>query len=130
MMGERHNLKTVQYPGSGQVEFIVPVDIVEGNKGFRLLFMLPGVEPDQVSVDVDGTILTISGERRYPALEEGERLESVESHYGFFRRQFKIPAQTDADAIAARYDAGILEIAIPKMDVSPARTIPITAADG
>ncbi len=116
-------------PGRGrQAEFTLPVDIIEGRQGFRLLCMLPGVEPDQVSVEMDGNILTISGERRLPALEDGERLESIESRHGFFQRQFKVPERADTSAIAARYEDGILEVSIPRKDSGPARSIPVTAA--
>lgn len=122
------NLKTGQRQNDGQPEFFLPVDIVEGKKGFRLLCMLPGVEADQVSVAMDGNVLTISGERRLPALEPGERLETVESYYGLFRRQFKIPERADTNAVSARYDDGILEISIPKRDSALPRSIPVTAA--
>jgi len=128
MMERWRNLKTWQRQGDGQPEFFLPVDIVEGKKGFRLLCMLPGVEPDQVSVAMDGNVLTISGERRLPALEQGERLETVESYHGLFRRQFKIPERADTNAVSARYDDGILEISIPKRDSALARSIPVTAA--
>lgn len=130
MMGKWKNVKAGQLPGTAKAAFDVPVDIVEGNKGFRLLCMLPGVEPAQVSVDMDGNILTVSGERRFPALEEGERLESVESHHGFFKRQFKIPERTDSNGVTARYEDGILEISIPKKDAGPAKSIPITTTGG
>jgi HSP20 family protein len=128
MMEKWQNADDSQPRRGGETEFTLPVDIIEGRQGFRLLCMLPGVEPDQVSVEMDGNILTISGERRLPALEEGERLESVESHHGFFRRQFKIPERAEVDAIAARYEDGILEISIPRKDSGPARSIPVTAA--
>ncbi len=127
-MEKWQNLKTGQRQSGGQSEFILHVDIIEGNQGFRVLCMLPGVEPDQVSVEMDGRVLTVSGERRFPALEQGERLEIVESYHGFFKRQFKIPERADSNAITARYDDGILEISIPKRDSAPARSIPVTAA--
>ncbi|HHD64137.1 MAG TPA: Hsp20/alpha crystallin family protein [Desulfobulbaceae bacterium] len=128
MMRNWQNVKTGQRQREGQPEFILPVDIIEGDHGFRMLCMLPGVESDQVSVEMDGNVLTVSGERRFPALEQGERLESVESQHGFFKRQFKIPERADSHAIAARYDDGILEISIPKRDSVPARSIPVNVA--
>lgn len=129
MMEKWQKIDDSQPRRGGSAEFTLPVDIIEGRQGFRLLCMLPGVESDQVSVEMDGNILTIAGERRLPALEEGERLESVESHHGFFRRQFKIPERAEAGAVAARYEDGILEIAIPMKDSGPARSIPVTATD-
>ena len=122
------SLKTGQQQRGGQPEFILLVDIIEGDRGYRLLCMLPGVDPALVSVEMDGRVLTISGERRFPALEEGERLESVESYHGFFSRQFEIPERADFNTIAARYEDGILEISIHKREAGPSRSIPITAA--
>ena len=128
MMEKWQQIKTGQRQRNEQPEFVLPVDVVEGKQGFRLLCMIPGIEPDQVAVEMNGDVLTISGERRLPALAPEERLELVESHHGFFKRQFKLPERADSNSISARYEDGILEISISKKDSTPARSIPVTVA--
>jgi HSP20 family protein len=70
---------------------------------------LPGVDPNDVHVQAEGNLLTITGERK--GEEKGP--EYRETFYGKFERQITLPQGVEADKIAARYEHGVLEIRVP-----------------
>jgi HSP20 family protein len=78
---------------------------------------LPGLKPEDVKVDVDRGVLTISGERKQEKKEEREGTYHSERFYGSFVRRIALPEDVDADKIDARFENGVLEITIP----APAR---------
>ena len=82
---------------------------------------LPGVNPNDVHVQAEGNLLTITGERK--SEEKGQ--EYRETFYGKFQRQIALPDGVEADKIAARYEHGVLEIRVPLPAQLVSRTIPI-----
>ncbi len=71
---------------------------------------LPGLEPGKdIQVTVDGSILTISAERR----EQEHARGHSEFRYGLLQRSVRLPANADTDHITARYANGILEVTVP-----------------
>jgi HSP20 family protein len=71
---------------------------------------VPGVDPEKdIEVTVGDGLLTIRGERR----EEVKEDRRTEFHYGSFVRSLTLPAGVDADAVAADYRDGILEVRVP-----------------
>ena len=87
---------------------------------------LPGVDPDQVKVEVRGRELILVG-RRLPPRAEGRLYQQIEIEHGQFRRVIPLGADVDADAATAEYQDGILAITLPlRTERPPARTVPIT----
>ena len=82
---------------------------------------LPGVDPKDVSVQAEGNVLTISGERK----SEETGGEYRETFYGKFERSLALPQGVEADKIAARYHNGVLEIRVPLPAQLAGRNIPI-----
>ena len=82
---------------------------------------LPGVDPNNVHVQADGNLLTITGERK----SEEKGPEYRETFYGKFERQIALPQGVEADKIAARYEHGVLEIRLPLPAQLAGRKIPI-----
>lgn len=76
-----------------------------------LRYDLPGVGLDEVDITLDGSALTISGERR-PADDSAEYYLN-ELPYGAFTRTVTVPEGVDADAITARFEGGVLEVVLP-----------------
>ena len=74
---------------------------------------LPGIKEDQVHVEVDEGVLTISGERRDDRTEEREGYYHSERSYGSFRRSLALPEGVDGDKIEASFESGVLEVVIP-----------------
>lgn len=104
------------------------VDIVEEKTRFVLRADVPGVNPEDIDVSMDNGILSISGERHPVAAAEEAGMQRIERATGRFFRRFTLPETVDADAITARCQNGILEVAVPKAPEIQARKITVEAA--
>ena len=110
---------------SAVAAWIPPVDVFEQADHIRIMAELPGVNPDQVKIAVEGNVLTISGAKEQAAEERTERVHRYERTYGSFERTFTLPATVDPGAITARYDRGVLAVTLPKVEKAKPRTIPV-----
>ncbi len=106
-------------------QWVPRVDIKEEPGRFVIYADLPGIDPDQIDVQMDKGILTIKGERSSESTTETERFSRVERRYGSFHRRFALPDSADADGIAASGRNGVLEITIPKKPESAPRRIQV-----
>ena len=90
------------------------VDVEETEKSYLVRADMPGYEIKDVSVSLDGGVLTISGERRKEQKTgEGKALIS-ECSFGSFRRSIALGSDADSENASAAYDKGVLRIEIPK----------------
>jgi HSP20 family protein len=94
------------------------VDIIEKEKSFELHVLLPGLEKENVSLEIENSKLVVSGERKQQELAENEKYQTVESFHGKFRRSFNLPKNVDTENIKAVFKNGILEISIDKVEPS------------
>ena len=106
-------------------QWVPRVDIKEEAGRFVIYADLPGIDPDQIDVQMDKGILTIKGERSSESTTETERFSRVERRYGSFHRRFALPDSADADGIVASGRNGVLEITIPKKPESAPRRIQV-----
>jgi len=81
---------------------------------YQIDLELPGVDPDDIDVSVDGNSLVVKGEKRSARTEEGRSYYFTERTYGAFQRTFRLPADADTDHVAADAKNGVLLIRIPK----------------
>ncbi len=94
--------------------FGVAIEVVETPDAFSLIAELPGIDPKDVSIELQGDLLTIRGEKKAER-EEGDATWHVsERRYGRFVRSLRLPFQAEADKIEAAYKNGLLEITVPK----------------
>ena len=104
------------------------VDIFEKSGDLVIRAELPGVDTNDIDIDVEDNKLTISGERKQDEeLTENNTYRS-ERYYGRFVRSFQLPRTVDASKIAATFKHGILELTLPKADEARPRKITIHAA--
>jgi HSP20 family protein len=89
------------------------VDLVKKDGQLVLRADLPGIKPDEVKIDVEGGVLTVSGEHREETEEEKEHYMRRERRYGSFSRSMVLPAGVQADDIEAKCEDGVLEVTIP-----------------
>jgi HSP20 family protein len=99
-----------------ELSFRPRVDIIEKEKSFELRALLPGLEKENVSVELEGNKLIISGERKQETLNENEKYHQVESFFGKFKRSFTLPKNVDGNTIKAVFKNGILEISLEKAE--------------
>ena len=106
-------------------QWVPRVDIKEEANRFVLFADIPGVEPQEIEVQMDKGMLTIKGERRIENRTEGETFSRVERRHGSFHRRFALPDSADPDGITATGRNGVLEIVIPKRPETTPRRIQV-----
>lgn len=106
------------YPTSNEsVNGFVPiVNTREGESAYHIDVDLPGVKKEDIKVDINKEILTISGERKTKDEVKEEDYYKVETSFGKFTRSFTLPENIDIENIEARSDNGVLEVIIPKKE--------------
>lgn len=105
------------------------VDLIEREDVFLLVADLPGVDPADVSIEVEGDVLTLAGKRDVRHGTQKGGFVRAERAAGAFRRQLTLPDGVDADAIEAHFDAGVLEVRVPKPEAAKPRRVSIRVGD-
>lgn len=107
------------YPSNEGVSSFVPVvNTREGESAYHIDVDLPGVKKEEIKVNVEKNILTISGERKTKEEVKEEDYYKVETSFGKFSRSFTLPDRSDIEHIEARSTDGVLEVIIPKLEES------------
>lgn len=104
------------------VFFTPRVDVVENEKQFEIHVALPGLKKEDVKVDIDGDVLTISGERKFNKESKEAKYHTVENFYGAFSRSFTLPEEINKEGLVAGLTDGVLKIELPKMEVKASKT--------
>ena len=94
--------------------FLPKVDIAETEAGFEVSLAAPGMKKEDFSIEVNDNYLTVTGERKFVNEDKRKNYHSIETQYGTFNKSFKLPKNVDAEKIEAKYDAGILNLLVPK----------------
>lgn len=96
------------------------VDIGETPKEYTVEAELPGVKKEDVKIQVENGILTLSGERKSEQEDKDARFHRVERSYGAYSRSFSLPDDVVQDKITAESKDGVLIIRLPKTDIKKA----------
>jgi HSP20 family protein len=115
-------------PGNGGASgrrWVPAMDLVETDDSFVLRADLPGLTEEDVAIEVEDDVLTISGERKAEHEEHREGFYRVERTFGSFRRSLTLPDGVDAEAVQAGFDKGVLEVRIPKPEERKPRRVAI-----
>lgn len=100
------------------VDFNPNVNTREDEHGYSIEVDLPGIKKEDVEINVDNNILTISGKREFKEEIKEENYYKIESRYGSFSRSFTLPQKVDIENIKASSVDGVLEVFIPKLTVT------------
>jgi len=95
--------------------FTPSVNTREDEKGYYIEVDLPGVKKEDINIDLNDKVLTISGERKFKEEVKKENYYKIETAFGKFERSFSIPEDADMENIEAKSENGVLEIFIPKI---------------
>lgn len=107
--------------------FVPPIDAFTTDDGLVVRMELPGMKPDDVEIAVQDGVLSVKGERFADVDVKDDNWLRRERFTGAFERSFTLPEGTDADAIAASFDYGVLELRIPHPPEQQPRRITISA---
>ncbi len=117
-----------QQQGSGRATttaWAPALDISERKDAYLVTVELPGVELDDVQITMEGSLLTIQGERHVANDSSEQQFHRVERRYGAFRRSITLPAHVVADAVQATVEDGVLQILVPKMEEATPKRIQV-----
>ncbi len=102
------------------------VDVVKSDKGIVVKADLPGVKADDIKVDVQHGILTVTGKREESKEVKEKDYYRTERFSGEFSRSIALPEGADADKISADYKDGVLEVTVPLAgEAAKAKSVPV-----
>ena len=101
------------------------VDIYETNDSFVVSADLPGLNKDEIQIDLKDNTLTLKGEKKFEEKVSKDNYIRVERAYGSFVRSFTLPQNVDPEKIKAKYKEGVLEVTIPKKEEAKPKQIKV-----
>jgi HSP20 family protein len=121
----RRMLKPVRWEFEG-LPTDIRVDVQESENAYVVKADLPGVKKDDIRVEIDGDVVTISAEAREEkeVKEQGKVIRS-ERYRGALQRSFSLGHEVDESAAAAKLTDGTLELTLPKKVTSAAKKLTI-----
>ncbi len=90
------------------------IDITETDTALEITAEIPGVNEEDVDVQLNGDLLTITGKREEEINDEGKNYRIVERSSGSFKRTIRLPFDPDTEKVDAELNAGVLTLAIEK----------------
>jgi HSP20 family protein len=105
--------------------FVPAVDLSENESNYTITVEIPGVQKNDVQVELQDGMLVIHGEKRSEREEKKDRSRYVERSYGSFSRAFDLPADADADRLEASFKDGVLTIRVPRKEAVKPKQIAI-----
>lgn len=116
--------------GSALRRWIPAMDLVEEGDHYVLRADLPGLREEDVKIEVEDSVLRITGERKSEREERKDGVYRIERASGAFSRSLRLPKGVDAESVTANFDKGVLEVRIPKPEEHKPRRVAISVADG
>jgi HSP20 family protein len=114
-------------PAAGSRRWAPAMDLSETDDSLVLRADLPGLDREDVSIEVKDNVLTVSGERRNEHQDERKGYHRIERSYGSFARSLTLPRGIDPASVSAGFDKGVLEVRIPKPSEPEAHRVEIGA---
>lgn len=107
-------------------------DVEETENEIHVSVELPGMKPEDIHLDLENNVLTISGEKQESSEGggAGHTWHLSERRYGKFTRTFVLPRDVEADRIDADFENGVLRVTIPKSERARRRRIEVRNAGG
>lgn len=112
---------------SGGAAWTPAMDVFDHQDAILVTVELPGLSAEDIDIEVDDNVLTLSGERRFDDRVEEGRYYRLERAYGRFQRSLTLPQGVKADQITADFDNGVLHVRVPKADEVRPRKIAVGA---
>ena len=107
----------------GEASWAPATEIASVPDGWQVRMALPGIDPGDVKIDLNGDTLTVAGERSNR--REDAELNRSEISYGRFERLLTLPSNVDADRVEANFDNGMLDLSLPLAESAKPRRIEI-----
>ena len=105
------------------------MDLHDSGDAFVLSADLPGVSEEDITIDVEGDVLSVSGSRTLDRRSDEGGTLRTERGFGSFQRRLTLPEGIDPERIEASFDRGVLEVRIPKPEQSRPQRVSIPIGD-
>jgi HSP20 family protein len=101
------------------------INIWTNDNGQLITAEMPGVNPEDLDIDVTGDALSISGERVQDEVAKEARYHRRERSFGSFSRTIQLPFMVDTDRVDASFKNGVLQISLPRADADKPKKITV-----
>jgi HSP20 family protein len=108
-------------------EWMPKLDVAETKDAFVVKAEIPGIDPKEIALTLDGETLTIKGVKTHEKEEKDETYFRIERTYGGFARTIPLPAPVEAGKVTATFKNGLLTVKLPKGPEAKGTFIPIKA---
>ena len=112
-------------PGTFKGTSGLDYDVVRTEEGVTLFVDIPGINPDDVDLTVDGRNLRLEANRNNTAFPEGARVISRGRRNGDVNQSFQLGEQLDAERLTADYSNGVLTVTIPVAESAKPRKVEV-----
>jgi HSP20 family protein len=109
-------------------DVVVPIrmDVSEKDNAYVVHADMPGVKKEDIKIEIDGNEVSISAEtKNQKEVKDGDRVLRSERYYGKVSRSFTLANEVDEAAASAKYENGVLELALPKKAVAKAKLLAV-----
>ena len=107
------------------VPFSPSVDLSESTNAFELRMDIPGMDAKDIDVQVHGSTVTLSGQRKEEKEEKGKTFHRLERRSGSFSRTLTLPCEVNEGEVAAEYNQGVLTVKLPKCEEAKSKKVAV-----
>ncbi|MDP1562193.1 MAG: Hsp20/alpha crystallin family protein [Pirellulaceae bacterium] len=112
--------------GGSTLAVISPsVDLSETADSLQLRMDVPGIQAEEIDIQVSGDTVRISGEHKEDKEEKGKTFHRIERRCGSFARALTLPTAVKADQVTAECKDGVLTITLPKSEVAKTQKVKV-----
>jgi HSP20 family protein len=108
-------------------EYKAACDLSETADAYQVRMDVPGIKPDDITVQVTGDTLHVSGERKEEKEKKGKTYHRIECRSGKFSEIVRLPGAVKDENVQAEFHDGVLTVTLPKTEASKIRTVKVKA---
>lgn len=96
--------------------WLPPIDLSETPDKITVKAEIPGLDPKEIDISIQGDTLIIKGDKKEEKEEKGKNYYRMERRYGSFSRSVDLPTSVDTSKVTAECKNGVLEITMQKKE--------------
>jgi HSP20 family protein len=127
---DRFSREPFGHASTAETSWRPALDVSETDTEITVRAEVPGVDPKDLDIAVNGSMLSIGGEKSACDEREGEDWWQCERRFGSFKRVLELPASADPDKVTADGENGIVTVRIAKKPGARTRQIEVRAGHG
>jgi HSP20 family protein len=119
-------VRPIRFDINGGQQLSMKVDVTQDDKAYQVVAEMPGVKKEDIHVEIDGNLVSISAEvKKEKEEKKDERVIQSERYYGKLARSFSLEHEIDESKVDAHYSDGVLKLTLPKSAKSSAKKIAV-----